>query len=315
MRSNANQAVLSLLVLCLAATMMAGEAHAESNGHVVEYYHVDALGSVVAMSDAHGEVLSTRVYEPYGFEQTGYQGGPGYTGHVADSETSLIYMQQRLLDPELGRFLSADPVAAYGEGVESFNRYWYANGNPFRYIDPDGRRSRGDLVPRNDRSSITARSNSAAASMVTSTRGESGRQAASGEVAANGNGRGYVTSVFTGDRATTFTYAAASGVGFKAELKEGPDNDRYAITTPSVGGTAAGTWNLLTAGYDFLPSHSRTPVDVGVGVGGEAGLIGVIGASFRYSPPARFEVNVQGGLGVAARVEIFEVGFTPGNQP
>jgi uncharacterized protein RhaS with RHS repeats len=47
-------------------------------------------------------------------------------------------MQQRYYDPESGRFLSADPVQVGGNG-ESFNRYAYANDNPYRYTDPDGR--------------------------------------------------------------------------------------------------------------------------------------------------------------------------------
>jgi len=48
-------------------------------------------------------------------------------------------MQQRYYDPQLGVFLSVDPVTAYGNPVGAFNRYWYANGNPYRFIDPDGR--------------------------------------------------------------------------------------------------------------------------------------------------------------------------------
>jgi RHS repeat-associated protein len=64
--------------------------------------------------------------------------GPGYTGHREDANTGLVYVQQRYYDPESGRFLSADPVQANGNGG-NFNRYWYANDNPYRYTDPDGR--------------------------------------------------------------------------------------------------------------------------------------------------------------------------------
>lgn len=139
MRNHANQAVLSPLVLCLAAALMVVEAHAESKGHVVEYYHVDALGSVVAMSDAHGDALSTRAYEPYGHEFAESQDGPGYTAHVSDPGTGLVYMQQRYYDPTIGRFLSVDPVAANPDTGASFSRYIYAANNPYRFTDPDGR--------------------------------------------------------------------------------------------------------------------------------------------------------------------------------
>jgi hypothetical protein len=48
-------------------------------------------------------------------------------------------MQQRYYDPGGGRFLSVDPVTANGNTGGNFNRYWYANDNPYRFTDPDGR--------------------------------------------------------------------------------------------------------------------------------------------------------------------------------
>ena len=60
----------------------------------------------------------------------------GYTGHVGDN-TGLVYMQARYYDPVIGRFYSNDPLGY--RGVHSFNRYAYANNNPYKYIDPDGR--------------------------------------------------------------------------------------------------------------------------------------------------------------------------------
>lgn len=37
------------------------------------------------------------------------------------------------------RWLSVDPVKANANNGQSFNRYWYANNNPYKYTDPDGR--------------------------------------------------------------------------------------------------------------------------------------------------------------------------------
>jgi hypothetical protein len=48
-------------------------------------------------------------------------------------------MQQRYYDPVAGRFLSIDPVTTDANTGGSFNRYAYANNNPYKYIDPDGR--------------------------------------------------------------------------------------------------------------------------------------------------------------------------------
>lgn len=57
-----------------------------------------------------------------------------------DAGTGMTYMQQRYYDPQVGRFLSIDPIAANGSTGENFNRYSYANNNPFRFSDPDGRK-------------------------------------------------------------------------------------------------------------------------------------------------------------------------------
>ncbi len=110
---------------------------------VVTYVHTDGLGSPVAKSDANGNLISgsrTR-YEPYGATAAGATPTIGFTGHVNDAATGLIYMQQRYYDPYAGRFLSTDPVLTDGNTGSSFNRYVYANNNPYKYIDRDGRES------------------------------------------------------------------------------------------------------------------------------------------------------------------------------
>lgn len=52
-------------------------------------------------------------------------------------------MQARYYDPVIGRFYSNDPVDALGQmqrgdPVHGFNRYAYANNNPYSNTDPDG---------------------------------------------------------------------------------------------------------------------------------------------------------------------------------
>jgi len=54
-----------------------------------------------------------------------------------------MYMQARYYDPVIGRFYSNDPVDAMGHiargnPIHGFNRYTYANNNPYKYVDPDG---------------------------------------------------------------------------------------------------------------------------------------------------------------------------------
>jgi len=105
----------------------------------VTYVHTDAQGSVVALSDENGQIIERRYYEPYGAVLDTVVEGPGYTGHVHDGATGLAYMQQRYYDPVLGIMLSADPVETLQAPVVGFNRYRYANSNPYSFTDPDGR--------------------------------------------------------------------------------------------------------------------------------------------------------------------------------
>ena len=56
-----------------------------------------------------------------------------------DEESGLAYFGARYYDPILGRFMGMDPVAPNPENIHSFNRYAYANNNPYKFVDPDGR--------------------------------------------------------------------------------------------------------------------------------------------------------------------------------
>jgi hypothetical protein len=78
------------LIFLLVALLASSHVHAQS----VEYIHTDALGSVAAVTDANGELLHRREWEPYGAQLSPAPiDGPGYTGHVQDAATGLVYMQ------------------------------------------------------------------------------------------------------------------------------------------------------------------------------------------------------------------------------
>jgi RHS repeat-associated protein len=103
------------------------------------YVHTDLLGSPAKTSDAAGAPRSSRRHAPFGVSLDGVADGVDYTGHVADLDTGLVYAQQRYYDPLIGRFLSMDPVRVDVESGANFNAYAYANNNPYRFTDPDGR--------------------------------------------------------------------------------------------------------------------------------------------------------------------------------
>ncbi len=127
-----------------------------TSDHVLKFQHTDALGSPVATTDMNRGVLERSEYAPFGaLLNRPIQDGPGYTGHVADAATGLAYMQQRYYDPVIGRFLSVDPVGAGASGW-NYNRYKYAANNPYRFIDPDGRK-RGTRTIRQEHAVLTRR--------------------------------------------------------------------------------------------------------------------------------------------------------------
>jgi RHS repeat-associated protein len=57
-------------------------------------------------------------------------------GYKTDSETGLVYCQNRYYDPANGRWLTRDPIS-YSGGI---NLYGYCAGGPVRWTDPTGLR-------------------------------------------------------------------------------------------------------------------------------------------------------------------------------
>lgn len=99
------------------------------------FYFTDYLGSVKAITDG-SSVISSYDYSAYG--QTEVSGDETlnpyrYTGRESEEE-DLYYYRARYYDPDLGRFISSDPIGL-GGGV---NTYTYGFGNPLSNKDPTG---------------------------------------------------------------------------------------------------------------------------------------------------------------------------------
>ena len=62
----------------------------------------------------------------------------GYTGHEHLDRTGFIHMNGRLYDPQLGRFLSPDPIVAAPGSGQSWNSYSYVSNSPLSFVDPGG---------------------------------------------------------------------------------------------------------------------------------------------------------------------------------
>ena len=62
----------------------------------------------------------------------------GFTAHEMLDAAGLVHMNGRLYDPELGRFLQADPFIQFLAHTQGHNRYSYVLNNPASLTDPSG---------------------------------------------------------------------------------------------------------------------------------------------------------------------------------
>ena len=107
----------------------------------LQYYHLDALGSVVNLTKDDGQVQARYSYDAFGHtrQQTGTSANSfGFTGHEKDDATGLYYFKARFYDPDTGRFLSQDSYEGTTDTPPSLHKYLYAYSNPLVYVDPDG---------------------------------------------------------------------------------------------------------------------------------------------------------------------------------
>lgn len=123
------------------------------------YLHRDSLGSIDTITDGQGRIIDRMSYNPFGSRRGGdwrvNTGEPlvpvltnrGFTGHEHVDEMDLIHMNGRVYDPELGRFISADPLIQFPYDPQSYNRYSYVLNNPLKYTDPSGYSVAGDCDP------------------------------------------------------------------------------------------------------------------------------------------------------------------------
>ena len=104
------------------------------------YYTRDHLDSVRELTDGGGNVRARYSYDPFG-RRTKVSGDVdadfGFAGMFWSSETSLALTHFRAYDPELGRWLSRDPLAG-AEQKQGPNLYAYVRNQPVNYIDPEG---------------------------------------------------------------------------------------------------------------------------------------------------------------------------------
>lgn len=104
-----------------------------------DWYINDHLGTPQRMIDGTGTVVWAADYTAFG--KATVAGGSAvennlrFPGQYYDAETGLHYNWNRTYDPQLGRYLSTDPIGINGGDL---NLYAYVAGNPGSWSDPFG---------------------------------------------------------------------------------------------------------------------------------------------------------------------------------
>ncbi len=117
------------------------------------YFHTDQIGTPLEMTDIDGQIVWQATYKAWGKIETlavnEIEQNLRFQGQYYDDETGLHYNTFRYYDPEVGRFITQDPIGLRG----SSNLYHYAE-NPISWVDPFGL-SPEDLVRYKPKASIT----------------------------------------------------------------------------------------------------------------------------------------------------------------
>ncbi|WP_221227832.1 RHS repeat domain-containing protein [Rhodocyclus tenuis] len=131
--------ISSALLVAGLTVVMSGHAATEK----VTYFHNDISGTPMLATDITGAAVWKENYRPYGEKLNkpvaADDNKVGFAGKPFDNNTGLSYMGARYYDPVLGRFTGIDPKEVSPSDLHSFNRYAYANNNPYKFVDPDGR--------------------------------------------------------------------------------------------------------------------------------------------------------------------------------
>ena len=109
----------------------------EGGEQTLYYFHTDQIGTPLEMTDREGQIVWQATYKAWGALETltvnEVEQNLRFQGQYFDDETGLHYNTFRYYDPEVGRFITQDPIGLSG----SFNLYSYAP-NAIGWIDPLG---------------------------------------------------------------------------------------------------------------------------------------------------------------------------------
>lgn len=101
------------------------------------YIHSNHLDTPHTITDQGQNIVWQATYTPFGearISTASIENNLRFPGQYFDAETNLHYNYYRYYDPEIGRYITSDPIGLFG----GINTYSYANQNSLKYIDPYG---------------------------------------------------------------------------------------------------------------------------------------------------------------------------------
>ncbi|MQT49930.1 hypothetical protein GHO40_24895 [Pseudomonas helleri] len=110
--------------------------------NAMAWYQCDHLGTPMELTDQRGEIAWSGTYQAWGLAKEkrtdsatreNIRNPLRFQGQYFDTETGLHYNRYRYYDPQVGRFISKDPIGFAG----GLNVYAYAP-NPGGWVDPLG---------------------------------------------------------------------------------------------------------------------------------------------------------------------------------
>jgi RHS repeat-associated protein len=113
------------------------------------FHHADSLGSVMAVTNAAGAVVTRYEYQDFGepsFSGSSIGNPYLFAGARYDS-FGLYHLRTRHLDPRAGRFITRDTVGIWEDLASLGNGATYAANNPQTKVDPLGTRTRACAGP------------------------------------------------------------------------------------------------------------------------------------------------------------------------
>ncbi|MGW2657392.1 RHS repeat-associated core domain-containing protein [Streptomyces sp. NPDC001478] len=110
-------------------------------GSKLTFLAADHHGTSSLAIDATTQAVTKRYTTPFGSPRgpagAAWPDDKSFLGKPADSSTGLVHVGARAYDPNVGQFISVDPILSLSDH-QSLNGYTYSNNSPATYSDPSG---------------------------------------------------------------------------------------------------------------------------------------------------------------------------------